>query len=59
VFHNGVLVHDNDVITGWTVHARVARYQPHADRLPLLLQDHGHAVRYRNIWVRELAQPGT
>jgi hypothetical protein len=58
MFHNGVLVHDNDVITGWTVHARVARYQPHADRLPLLLQDHGHPVRYRNIWVREL-QPGT
>jgi 3-keto-disaccharide hydrolase len=54
VFYNGVLVHDNDIITGWTVHARVARYRPHADRLPLLLQDHGHPVRYRNIWVREL-----
>jgi hypothetical protein len=55
VFHNGVLVHDNDVITGWTVHHQVATYRPHADRLPLLLQDHGHPVRYRNIWVRELA----
>ena len=54
VFHNGVLVHDNAVITGWTVHASVARYRPHADRLPLALQDHGHPVRYRNIWVREL-----
>ena len=54
VFHNGVLVHDNDVITGWTAHGRVARYRAHADRLPLLLQDHGHPVRYRNIWVREL-----
>jgi hypothetical protein len=56
VFHNGVLVHDNDAITGWTVHNRVATYRPHPDRLPLLLQDHGHPVRYRNIWVRELAQ---
>ena len=54
VFHNGVLVHDNDVITGWTVHHAIAVYRPHADRLPLLLQDHGHPVRYRNIWVREL-----
>jgi 3-keto-disaccharide hydrolase len=56
VFHNGVLVHDNDTITGWTVHARVARYRPHPDRLPLLLQDHGARVRYRNIWVRELPE---
>jgi hypothetical protein len=53
-FHNGVLVHDNDVVTGWTAHNRVATYQPHPDRLPLLLQDHAHPVRYRNIWVREL-----
>jgi hypothetical protein len=56
VFHNGVLVHDNAVITGWTVHARVARYRPHPGHLPLLLQDHGHPVRYRNIWVRELPE---
>ena len=54
VFHNGVLVHDNDYFTGRTVHGREAHYEPHADRLPLLLQDHGNPVRYRNIWVREL-----
>jgi 3-keto-disaccharide hydrolase len=54
VFHNGVLVHDNDTITGWTVHHAVAKYQSHPDRLPLMLQDHAHPVRYRNIWVREL-----
>src|SRR6185503_17084864 len=55
VFHNGILVHDNDTITGWTVHHAVATYRSHPDRLPLLLQDHAHPVRYRNIWVRELA----
>ena len=54
VFHNGILIHDNDTITGWTVHHAVATYRPHDDRLPLLLQDHAHPVRYRNIWVREL-----
>jgi hypothetical protein len=54
VFHNGVLVHDNDTITGWTVHHAVAQYQAHPDRLPLMLQDHAHPVRYRNIWVREI-----
>jgi hypothetical protein len=54
VFHNGVLVHENAVIMGRTAHARPARYEPHADRLPLMLQDHGDPVRFRNIWVREL-----
>jgi hypothetical protein len=58
VFWNGVLVQDNTEITGWTVHAAVAHYQPHADRLPLSLQDHGNKVRYRNIWVREIDDAG-
>jgi hypothetical protein len=54
VFFNGVLVQDNTVITGWTVNAARAVYRPHADALPLALQDHENAVRYRNVWVREL-----
>jgi 3-keto-disaccharide hydrolase len=54
VFYNGVLVQDDTDIWGWTVHEAEAEYRPHADRLPLLLQDHGNRVRYRNIWVREL-----
>jgi len=56
VLHNGVLVQDNTIITGWTVHGQRAHYAPHADRLPLLLQDHGHPVRYRDIWIRELRE---
>ena len=55
ILHNGVLVHDNDVFTGRTVHGRRAQYSPHADKLPLALQDHGHPVRFRNIWIRELS----
>jgi 3-keto-disaccharide hydrolase len=54
VLHNGVLVQDNTEITGWTVHNAVAHYRPHADRLPLLLQDHENPTRFRNIWIREL-----
>lgn len=55
VFHNGVLVQDAAALSGRTVHQRRAKYDPHAERLPLLLQDHGDRVRFRNIWVRELS----
>lgn len=54
VFHNGILVHDNDVLTGPTAHKARPPYKAHADRLPISLQDHDHPVRYRNIWLREL-----
>ena len=54
VFHNGVLVQDHFEFWGPTTHKRVAHYKPHADRLPLRLQDHGGPVRFRNIWLREL-----
>jgi len=55
VFHNGILVHDNDVLTGPTAHKARPPYKMHADKLPIGLQDHGNPVRYRNIWVRELS----
>jgi hypothetical protein len=54
VFHNGILVHDNDELTGPTAHKARPHYKAHADRLPISLQDHGHPVRYRNIWIRDL-----
>lgn len=55
VFHNGVAVHHHQQIIGAMVHARVAKYAPHAAAEPLGLQNHGDPVRYRNIWVRRLA----
>ena len=55
VYHNGVLVQDRVELTGPTAHHDRPPYEAHAARLPLRLQDHGDgAVRYRNIWVREL-----
>ncbi len=58
VCHNGVLVHDNVELEGgtdWISEHAVTEYKPHEDKLPIMLQDHGNPVRYRNIWVRELA----
>jgi hypothetical protein len=54
VFHNGVLVHECAQLTGPTAYKARPPYKMHADRLPISLQDHGHPVRYRNIWIRNL-----
>jgi hypothetical protein len=54
VFHNGVLVHDNAEIRGPTASPGKPSYTAHEAQLPLLLQDHGHRVAFRNIWARPL-----
>jgi 3-keto-disaccharide hydrolase len=54
VLHNGVLVQDNFELSGPTAHQQRPPYKAHPDKLPIHLQDHGHPVRYRNIWIREL-----
>jgi hypothetical protein len=58
VLHNGVLVQDDAALVGPTSHMSRNPYMAHPDQLPLELQDHGHRVRYRNIWVRELKEAG-
>jgi len=55
VLHNGVLVQDHFEIMGETAYRKPPQYTPHASKLPLVLQYHGHPVRFRNIWIRELA----
>jgi hypothetical protein len=54
VFHNGVLIQNHVELRGPTLYIGVPEYEAHADRLPLMLQDHGNPVSYRNIWVREI-----
>ncbi|PTX99754.1 DUF1080 domain-containing protein [Verrucomicrobia bacterium LW23] len=50
VTFNGVRVQDNFRLEGATGTRRNG-YKPHADALPLMLQDHKCKVRFRNIWV--------
>ncbi|HEU4830101.1 MAG TPA: DUF1080 domain-containing protein [Gemmatimonadales bacterium] len=57
LLHNGVLVQDGVELTGPVAHGERPPYEPHADRLPLSLQDHGHRVQFRNVWVRNLETP--
>lgn len=52
VFHNGVLVQDHIPVEGDATTA--AQFSGATAKGPLLLQDHGNPVRYRNIWVRKL-----
>ncbi|MCF2949577.1 DUF1080 domain-containing protein [Paraglaciecola aquimarina] len=54
VVHNGVLVQHNAILEGPTAFIGKSYYVPHAEKLPIVLQDHNNPVRFRNIWVREL-----
>lgn len=54
VLHNGILVQDHYRLRGPTEYRGISNYTPHPEKLPLLLQDHGDRVSFRNIWVREL-----
>jgi hypothetical protein len=54
VMHNGILIQDAMELVGPTANRSRPPYTAHADRLPITLQDHGHPVRFRNVWLRNL-----
>lgn len=54
VLWNGVLVQDHVEVKGTTTHEGAPSYEAHDAERPLLLQDHGNPVRFRNIWIRKL-----
>lgn len=55
VLQNGVLVQNNTEMRGPTQYIGIPEYTivEHGP-LPLVLQDHGNPVSFRNIWIREL-----
>ena len=54
VLHNGVLVQNHVALLGKTVFMGQPAYAAHPPKQPLMLQDHGNPVSFRNIWVRDL-----
>ena len=54
MFHNGVLIQNGYELKGGTYWDRPASYTGHG-KMPIQLQDHGNPVKFRNIWVREVA----
>ena len=55
VLHNGLLAQHRQRMDGPTAHRAVASYDPpHDPTGPVVLQDHGDRVRFRNIWLRPI-----
>jgi len=53
VLHNGVLVQNNTQIDGTTEYIGLPKQLSHGPG-PIILQDHGDLVQFRNIWLRKL-----
>ena len=56
VFQNGILIHNNVEVLGPTGGAMDSNIREPG---PLLLQDHGNPVKYRNVWIVPLPLKGS
>jgi hypothetical protein len=54
VLHNGLVVHNATAYLGPTSHKVIGEYKSDQTKGPIVLQDHGNPVRFRNIWLRLL-----
>lgn len=57
VLHNGVAIHASTVIKGTKPWHGPPMIVPHADALPITIQDHRCPVQFRSIWVRPYSAP--
>lgn len=53
VIHNGVVIQNHTEILGTTEYVGFPKQKAHGPG-PIMLQDHGNPVSFRNIWIREL-----
>jgi hypothetical protein len=57
VLQNGVLIQNHTELLGSTFYDQPPKYEPHPPKGRILLQYHHNAVRFRNIWIREIHEP--
>jgi hypothetical protein len=56
LIHNGILIQNNEELVGRTAWLESLPFEAQPVLGRVQLQDHGHAVRFRNIWVRSLPE---
>ena len=56
VIQNGVVVQNHTELQGGTFYHQPPFYTAHEEKLPIQLQFHRNDTRFRNIWVREIAE---
>jgi hypothetical protein len=54
VLQNGIVVQNHFELEGGTFYVEKPHYAAHPEKMPIRLQWHNNAVRFRNIWIREI-----
>ena len=59
VFQNGILIQNNTEIQGLTANHEGFEKVDVSSPGPIVLQDHGNPVKYRNVWIVPLPAKGS